>query len=107
MTAQTKHYIELSDIVSLRLVCKRCDTNLTFRLSDQIDARCIRVCPQCNEPWTKLPSGSTIENAVVEHVGSIKRLGDIVHRWSEQRPDSGFSLTLEVKADVINLKALT
>ena len=88
MTIQTKHFIELSDIIALRLDCKNCFASLTCSRGDKIEAKLLRVCPQCNEPWAALPGGSTIELEITKLVSALREakltLGEsrgIPERW--------------------------
>ena len=101
MTVQTKHFIELSDIVALRLECKKCGTTLTSLVGDKIDARALRVCPQCSEPWASLPGGSTIELELLKLVAALKETRAAVDARAQLIRDGGFFLSLEIKPDAI------
>ena len=61
MTIQTKHFIELTDIVALRLVCKNCGTTLSVLLSDaklttgeNSPNMFLGNCPSCHHSWADL-----------------------------------------------------
>lgn len=94
MTSQTKVFIELSDITALRLECKRCKATLSLALSNEIDVKKLRVCPNCSNPWTMLPEGNTIELTVKGAIDSLKTLAASIVRDAFPL---GCSLTLEVK----------
>jgi hypothetical protein len=92
MTSQTKHFIELSDIVGLHCECKQgtCKTALSIPVSD-VEGRELRVCPRCKEPWAQFIE-SSYEPIIVEFIQKLKRL-------KEAR--LGCTLTLEIKAEAM------
>ena len=88
MTTQTKKFIELSDILSLRCECRQgtCRTSLVIPLAD-VSGRVFAVCPSCKEPWAKFLE-STYELLIADFLEKLKRL-------NEAR--LGCALTLEIK----------
>ena len=99
MTSQTKHFIELSDIVALRFECKHCHATVSLPISADIKVESLRICPNCNEPWARLPEGSTIELAIKKFIDDFKNFEDLLRRRSEFLPESGFLLCIEIKSD--------
>jgi hypothetical protein len=93
MTSQTKVFLDPSDIVALRLECKQCGATLTLALSGAIEAKKLRTCPHCNNPWTMMHE-KTIEPLVEKVINSLSSL-------NRSMDESGFpwgcSLTLEIK----------
>jgi hypothetical protein len=97
MTSQTKKFIELSDIVGLRIQCKHaeCHATLLLPILTKLDREKLLVCPYCQRPWTRLPTGSTIENTVEECARAISKLSSALNDPSFR----GFALSLEIKQD--------
>ena len=50
MTSQTKHYIEIKDLLALRCDCKTCGASLSLPLKEDA-ARSIEACPACGKVW--------------------------------------------------------
>jgi uncharacterized paraquat-inducible protein A len=50
MTLQTKRFIELADILSLRFECKECGASVALP-PDGDAARATASCPACYKPW--------------------------------------------------------
>jgi hypothetical protein len=97
MTSQTKHYIDLSDVMAVRCECKGCGAVLSLSLSKGIDARKLQRCPNCFDEWAE-SSGSTIQVAIQQAMDSFL----VLQRAMESR--KGFSMTLEVKPDSVRDK---
>jgi len=105
MTAQLKHFIDISDIVSLRMQCRHCEATLSLPISEKMEVQPLRTCPSCNEPWASLPSGNTIENPITDLAKAIKvleRVKQARDEWAKD-PNRGFSISLEIKADAAPL----
>ena len=105
MTVQTKHFIELSDIVAIRFACKRCGASLSLALSDSKLAtgkgavnNFIDRCPSCSHDWFDL-RGSSYEQVVVEATVALNHLSDLLS--GQMAPNLGASLVLEIKAEAI------
>jgi len=94
MTSQTKHYIELVDILALRFECADCKTSVSFLMSESIDLRKLGVCPNCGQWWANIPLESTIAPDIQSFIESAKRLMRILGPDSEF--SKRFSLTLEI-----------
>jgi len=92
MTAQTKHYIEVSDIIALRCECSDngCHAVLTLPLTRDVGKHLLR-CPVCNRRWTELEN-NTCEILVSEFAAKVGTL-------AAQLPNFGFSLSLEIKTE--------
>jgi hypothetical protein len=90
MTIQTRHYIELSDVVALRCECRHCGAVLTLSLAKEISTRKLRRCPNCDEEWAE-----SIEVTISNAITSLKKLQSEMEDRSSR--DGGFSLTIEVK----------
>jgi len=92
MTVQAKHFVEPRDIVAMRLDCSRCGSTLSIPLAGNINIDKLASCPNCNEPWLKLPTGASVENEVLECIASLDRVAKKL--GSKHYP--GFSLYLEI-----------
>jgi hypothetical protein len=97
MTSQTKKFIEPSDILSLRIQCTnaKCGATLMLPISGDIDVKRLYVCPNCERPWVRLPSGTTAELAIAECVGHIKTLSGLLSGGQF----NGFALSLEIQEE--------
>jgi hypothetical protein len=105
MTIQTKHFIELSDLVALRLVCKHCGATLSLLLSDDKLAAgenslntFLSTCPSCHREWAEL-GGSTYEPTIRKATAALNRLKGLL--YGELAEPLGFSLTLEIKPEAM------
>ncbi|MGA2371143.1 MAG: hypothetical protein ABSG11_10785 [Candidatus Korobacteraceae bacterium] len=78
MTSQTKHYIELSDILALRFECKNCKTSVTFGMSQNFDLKKLSDCPGCKKTWVYDGYDISIQAEIEEVINSIKRLSGIL-----------------------------
>lgn len=96
MTTQTKKFIEPSDILSLRLECAKCHATLLLPISGEIEVKRLYVCPNCERPWVRLPSGATAELAIADCVTHIKTLTGMLSGGQY----NGFSLSLEIKEEI-------
>jgi hypothetical protein len=105
MTSQTKHFIELSDIVALRLQCrnKNCDTSLlvgmdkeTGNLSNLLaaDNMILNACPGCGHPWMGSGRGGLLFES------EIKKMLRLMSEVKKLEPTFGCSMTLEIKAEI-------
>ena len=60
MTVQTKRFIELADIIGLRLECKTCGNSISLGNSEKNEAvdfllgqaNTLHKCPLCQNQWT-------------------------------------------------------
>jgi hypothetical protein len=102
MTSQTKHFIDLSDIVALRFECRRCHATVSLERSGEITVSSLRICPNCREPWAQRPEGSTIEVTIAKFIEQIKEFEEILRRRDELMIGGGFSLSLEIKSDAVS-----
>lgn len=108
MTIQTKHFIEFSDILAVRLECRneKCRATICLVLAKdaEFEFAKIRVCPNCAKPWFVIPGGSTIEPGVKACIESIKNTIVAIEAWKEQMKGCGypgFSLALEIKSEIV------
>jgi len=103
MTSQTKKFIELSDIIGLRLKCRNpeCDTALlvgiereTSTLSDLLAAsnQVMAKCPTCRNEWATLSKHAPFDS-------EIKHLLRLINDVKKLEPKFGCSLMLELKEE--------
>jgi hypothetical protein len=97
MTSQTQKFIELSDILALKLECKHCGSALAIPSSRDMAGRedigKLSTCPVCRMPWASL-GGSTYEPLIVKFVSALNE----IRRTFKDAP-IGFTLTFEVSGD--------
>lgn len=88
MTSQTKHYIEVSDILAIRCECRECHAVLTLPLSRN-PGKSLLVCPRCKKAWARQ------ENTTSEIL--IDEFSQKVDQLAATLPHLGFTLMLEIK----------
>ncbi len=89
MTSQTKHYIEMSDILSVRCDCKECGASLSLPLASNL-AYSLFKCPKCGKPWVRF-EGGTYELTITNFMKGMEELKGLL-------PNAGFNLQFEVSA---------
>ncbi len=104
MTIQTKHFIELSDILALRFVCKKCDTALSLSLADEklrtdnSTNQFLAECPNCHEDWFSV-AGNNYEPILRRATAALSRLKELL--YSDSAAKLNVSLGWEIKADAV------
>src|SRR2546425_1101954 len=73
MTSQTKHFIELSDVVALRCECKECHASLLLQLPAQL-SNTIQKCPNCYRPWVRTEEGDMLEPDVDRLLQALRQV---------------------------------
>jgi|SRR5579872_1749796 len=103
MTSQTKKFIELSDIIALRLECKNQECKATLITSAR-DFRkgTLNACPVCKEPWA-IVNGGSCELAVSDFMQAFHKLESMLCAGNFP---AGFSLMLEIKEEPETIKCL-
>jgi hypothetical protein len=102
MTTQTKTFIELSDIIGMRLQCKKCGCALS--LGPDKDGETMGVvlsaaspvmgkCPACNAPWTQAP------NPTVMWDSDIKELFRRLRSLKKMEDGFGCAIAIEIKQE--------
>jgi transposase-like protein len=86
MTSQTKCFIELTDIVAIRLNCRKCKASITLPFSGYRDMP--YVCPNCEAQF------SEFNDKVVK--GTISELVRCVNNVVKLTAEGGFSFRLEI-----------
>lgn len=101
MTSQTKRFIEVSDIVGVRLECKKCGCALLLGLSHK-DAianllepanKILSTCPTCGGIWASLPNGLlAFDTEIKDFFRRMEQIKEIESKF-------GFRLSLEVREE--------
>jgi hypothetical protein len=110
MTSQTKHFIELGDIVGLRLECrnKKCDASLLVRMDSEtgnlpsllaIDNGVMATCPACGHAW--------MGQGVLTFESEIKKFLRLMHDVKKLDPKFGCSMTFEISPETFETKPET
>jgi len=97
MTSQTKKFIELTDMLSLRFECKHCNSELLISSLRDLELGTLNNCPVCGRPWASI-NGSTCEPTIAEFLTALNKLRVTVGRHENVFP-AGFNLTIEIKDD--------
>jgi hypothetical protein len=102
MMTEIKRFIELRDVLSLRLSCKNCGADLLVSPQEYSKRRSkaafLSVCPICASPWAEV-SGSTCEPTIAKFIDAFITLSQC-----ESVFPVGFSLSLEVKCEKLPTK---
>ncbi len=93
MTVQIKRFVEMCEMVAMRFECVSCEATLSLSFAKEIDVKRLLVCPNCERPWIRLPSGGTAELTIQECVKKIRELNNFINT----DPPKGFRLSIEVK----------
>jgi transcription elongation factor Elf1 len=95
MTEETKKFIELSDVLSLRLECRHCGSGLSISSCRDMMRReeqgKLSNCPVCGREWASI-GGSSCEMTIAQFVDCLNKL-----RGTLKSFPAGFLLTLEIK----------
>jgi hypothetical protein len=102
MTTQTKTFIELSDIIGLRLECKSCGCSLALGSAKgreivdsmlSMNNKTLMNCPTCNAVWMQtLNPNSLADTALKELVRKLCDFKKIEHNY-------GCAVSLEIKPE--------
>src|SRR5260370_7188073 len=95
MTIQTKQFIELSGIISMRCECKNseCRTVLILPLEVEMNGA-LRICPKCRNEWAQFQH-HTYELDIRKFTAELKKL-------KESAASLGFNLTLEISESAVH-----
>jgi hypothetical protein len=102
MTSQTKTFIELSDIIGMRLECKKCGCSLLLgpdrdgeTVGQVVSANndVLAKCPACKTPWTAAPNPTVLWDSDIKEL--FRRLRDL------KKMEAGFgcAIALEIKTE--------
>jgi hypothetical protein len=105
VTIQTKHFIEVSDLLALRFACRYCDATLTLLLSDEKlstgehrPQTFLDNCPSCRRPWAEI-AGTTYEPIIRKATVALRILQETL--YGEAKAPLGFSLMVEIKPEAV------
>jgi hypothetical protein len=86
MTAEVKYFLDVDDVLAVRLECSVCHVSSSFPLAKLTCAP--QNCPHCNADW--IDADTTEEKAISAFLVSLSRAAEAL----QGRP---FRLSLEVK----------
>jgi len=99
MTSQTRHYIDLADVLGLQFVCKGCGTSVDVRLEKL--AQLPTNCPNCPRLWMAKPRGGDMQDRgadfhllLTDFLARFQSIRAVMN--SEVGPIRDFCLTLEI-----------
>jgi hypothetical protein len=94
MTSKTQKYIDLSDFLTLKLTCVKCQSSLEIpilrNLSGREDAKKLDCCPICLTEWASRDDGR-YHQLISGFTGSLRSLKE-----ATESAKLGFALTIEV-----------
>jgi hypothetical protein len=101
MTTQTKTFIELSDIIGLKVECGGCHSTVTIPIGRKMGFKGMGHCQNCGEAWlTAGPTDKEPEMAACAE--AIRVASDTLKNWQETLKtlqSKGFALSLEIKPE--------
>lgn len=71
MTSQTKLFIEISDVLAIRLECKKCGASLIMSLAESVQLP--RACINCNHDWWDDVDKSA-QDGIRELLAAVKKI---------------------------------
>ncbi len=101
MTTQTKTFIELSDIIGLRLECKNCGCSLLLEIEKDSGTInnlmadnnvLLNQCPTCAHAWAQTIRGTAGDSEIKEFFRAMRILKKLESRY-------GCALSLEIKPE--------
>jgi DNA-directed RNA polymerase subunit RPC12/RpoP len=95
MTIQTRKYIEPRDVKALYFECADCKASFSLSLAEKINVKQLAVCPHCQRPWLRHPSGPTLEFDLLTCIEKLKAFSSYLGK----PPYDGFSLKFEITKD--------
>lgn len=101
MTTQTKTYIDPSDIVAVRVECKKCGCTVSIPISRTMSFSGLDQCKNCNSQMFRVAM-TTIEPEMKSLADAIQAASDRVKSWQEvamTMGGKGFAVSLEIKAE--------
>jgi len=103
MTSQSKTFIELSDIIGMRLECKTCGVSILINqpnLSSTTDKHntALRSCPTCTSSWTHSEGHSVSGGMRPGFDTEIKEMIRAIATVRDLQEKLGCNLTLEITA---------
>jgi ribosomal protein S27E len=105
MTSQTKIFIELADIVGLRIECRKCGCSLLIGVESENENihnllspqnYLLAKCPTCDSEWTHF-SHAAAAHGSASFDSDIKKLFRILSEVRKIESKLGCALTLEIK----------
>lgn len=94
MTQVLKQFIELDDVIALRVECSHCKASLTLPLNS-VSFKIPQMCPSCQSDWYEgYGNGRNMGDVIASFVAEVKRLRRALE---DKSPVTlGFTLDLEV-----------
>jgi hypothetical protein len=102
MTNLTKRFIELADIIGVRLECRKCGCALLLDLGREAATvenllgaanKILCSCPACGTPWTTLPDGRlAFDSELKDFFRRMCQIREIESKF-------GCTISLEIKDD--------
>lgn len=79
MTKETRHFIELSDILSFQFRCKKCEATISRPLAD-FHGNPLDVCQNCSKDWVEPKEVDKTTQSITDFVQSIRDVKRIIER---------------------------
>jgi hypothetical protein len=86
-----RHYIDLSDLLGLRMECKECHASLELPMARN-GSRVPLACPNCKAEWFDQYAQPNIGGLIAGFVEQFKYLKNAF----DQSPTAHFTMTLEI-----------
>jgi len=101
VTTTTQTFIELADILSLRMECGKCHSTVTVPIARDMSFAGMKRCSNCGTAWLTFDM-STIEPQINACASAIRSTVDELNSWRKTLDavgSAGFSLTIEITSE--------
>jgi hypothetical protein len=92
MTSKTRHYVDLTDVLSSQIECIECGATVTLPI---ISTQLPKICPNCTNTWVDPYSVRKVDEYYASFINAYKTLLRVMD--GQNPPPLGFRLSLEVK----------
>jgi hypothetical protein len=101
MTTETKTFIELSDIIGIKVECGNCHSTVTIPVEQKMNFKGMGQCHNCGEAWLSLAMTNK-EPEMAACASAILAASETLKHWQETlktHQTKGFTLSLEIKRE--------
>jgi hypothetical protein len=92
MTSKTRHYVDLTDVLSSLIECLECGATVTIPIAS---TKLPAICPNCTHTWIDQYSPRKVGEHYASFIDAYARLQRVLN--GQNPPPVGFRLSLEVK----------
>ena len=100
MATQTKVFIELSDVIGLRMECGMCGTTVTLPIKRDMGFDGVQHCPSCGRAWLSFDK-TTFHPQLKACIEAIRVAAEGLKGWQDtlETIGGGLTLSLQIKSE--------